>query len=92
MPTIEQYALAILGAIGFGLIIHVWFGSSWQRLALLLVTLWSLQTGPQFIYRWMSGQEVVQEVINVTLLRMMFTVAAVVTLALVNRYREGRYA
>jgi hypothetical protein len=90
MPTIEQYALAILGAIGFGLIIHVWFGSSWQRLALLLVTLWSLQTGPQYIYRWLSGQDVAQEVISVTLLRTTFTVVAVLSLAFLNRFREDR--
>ena len=85
MPDIAQFALAILGAIGFGWIVARRFASSWQRLLLMLITLWTLQTAPQYIFRWLDGVDVWQEVINVTLLRTTFTFVAVVVVALLNR-------
>lgn len=89
MPQLEQLALAVLGAIGFGVLVHL-IGSTWQRLVLLLALLWTLQTGPQYVYRWLDGQDVSQEIISVTILRTTFTVVAVVTLALLNKYRGER--
>ena len=90
MPTPEQYALAVLGALSFGVIVASWFHSSWQRLLLLLVVLWTLQTAPQYILRWLDGQSVTQEIINVTLLRTTFTTVAVITVWAWNRWREAK--
>lgn len=84
---IEQLVLAVLTGVGFGVLVHL-IGSSWQRLALFLTLLWTLQTGPQYLWRWMDGQEVTQEVINVSVLRLTFAVAAVVCLAALNRWRN----
>ena len=85
-PDIEQFALAILGGAGFGALI-VFVGSSWQRLAVILVLLWTMQTGPQFFYRWLEGADMTREVVIVTELRVIFTIAAVAMLALANRWR-----
>lgn len=90
MPDIEQFALAILGALGFGFIVSWYFRSSWQRLLLMLIVLWTLQTAPQYIFRWLDGVDVVREVVNVTLLRLTFTLVAVVSVVVVNRWRERR--
>jgi hypothetical protein len=90
MPDIEQIALAVLGAIGFGWIVAWYFHSSWQRLLVLLIVLWTLQTGPQYLFRWLDGQDVSHEVWTVTLLRVTFTVVAVVSVALFNRRERDR--
>ena len=89
MPDDHQIILAILGGLGFGVLIS-FVGSTWQRLALLLFLLWTMQTGPQFIYRQFQGTDVAEEVIIVTVLRVTFTVAAVIALALTNRWRLRR--
>jgi hypothetical protein len=60
-------------------------GSSWQRLAIILVMLWTLQTGPQFIWRWLEGERIATEVDVVTILRVTFTVAGCLTVAMANR-------
>lgn len=86
---IEQVILAILTGAGFGFLAYL-VGSSWQRLALFLVLLWTMQTGPQYLWRWLDGQDVTQEVINVTVLRFTFAVAAVACLAALNRWRYRR--
>jgi len=76
----ERLILAVLGGIGFGIIVAL-IGTTWQRLLLLLVILWTLQTGPQFIWRWLEGEDIGTEVVTVTILRVTFTVAAVLTVA-----------
>jgi len=86
MPSIEQFVLAALGGVGFGALI-VFVGSSWQRLLLILVLLWTMQTGPQYLYRALDGADMTQEVAIVTQLRLTFTIAAVLAVALGNRYR-----
>ena len=89
MPSIEQFALAVLGGVGFGAFI-VFVGSSWQRLLLILVLLWTMQTGPQYLYRALDGTDMTQEVVIVTQLRLTFTIAAVIVVAIINRWRIGR--
>lgn len=84
----EQVVLAILTGAGFGVLVHI-MGSSWQRLAVMLTLLWTMQTAPQFIYRALDGTDVSQEVINVTILRVAFAVTACLVLALWRRW-EGR--
>ena len=91
MPQTEQFVLAIFGGLGFGAIVHWYFHSSWHRLLTLLIVLWTLQTAPQYISRWLDGVDVQQEVFNIFVLRFVFTVTAVVTLALLNRYRVDRH-
>ncbi|HUW16831.1 MAG TPA: hypothetical protein VMW94_07115 [Actinomycetes bacterium] len=90
MPADAQFALAIIGGLGFGAIINR-LGSSPQRLALILVLLWTMQTGPQFIYRWLDGFDVTDEVLVVTSLRLTFTIAAVSALWFMNRWEVSRH-
>jgi len=85
-PSVEQLALAVLGGAGFGALI-TFIGSGWQRLLLILVLLWTMQTGPQYLYRALDGTDMTQEVAIVTQLRVTFTIAAVLAVALGNRYR-----
>jgi ABC-type sugar transport system permease subunit len=90
MLDVEQLILAAVTGGLFGILV-AFIGSSWQRLALFLLLLWTMQTAPQYVYRALDGANVTQEVVNVTLSRSAFAITAVVVLALVNRYREGRH-
>ena len=83
--TPERMTLAIVGGLCFGAIVHS-VGSSTRRLVFLLVMLWTLQSGPQFVYRWLEGVDVCEEVIAVSALRVAFTAAAVGGLWLAARW------
>ena len=88
MPIVdlEQVVLALLTGAGFGFIVHR-FGSSVERLLFILVSLWVIQSGSQFLYRALDGVEVWNEVIVVTILRSAFTAAALAVLWWCNRRR-----
>jgi len=90
MPVDAQLLVALISGVGFGAIISR-LGSSPQRLALILVLLWTMQTGPQFIYRWLDGFDIAEEVVTVTMLRLAFTVAAVCALWVGNRWEASRH-
>jgi hypothetical protein len=89
MPEPEQLLLAALTGGLFGVLVAI-IGSSWQRLAVLLLLLWTMQTGPQYVYRWLDGQEVTREIVVVTVLRVIFAASAGIVLALMNRYWHKR--
>jgi len=90
MPADAQFMIAVISGVGFGALISR-LGSSPQRLALILVLLWVMQSGPQFVYRWLDGIDVAEEVVIVTALRLTFTVAAVAALWVANRWEASRY-
>lgn len=83
MPDIEQVVLAIVTGIGFGYVVHR-AGSTPGRLTVLLIALWALQSGSQFLYRFFDGVAVGQEIITVSILRCSFALAALVALMLFN--------
>ena len=80
----EQLLLAILGGIGFGFTVHL-IGSTWQRLAVMLAMLYVFQTLTQQVFRYLTGQTPIDELVIVSELRLVFSVAAVVMLALLSR-------
>lgn len=84
MADIEQYGLAALTGLGFGYIITR-LGSTPSRLIVILVALWTLQTGSQFIYRALDGVDVTDELIIVTGLRVTFTAFAVLVVWALDR-------
>ena len=90
MPADAQFLIAVISGFGFGALISR-LGSSPQRLALILVLLWTMQTGPQFVYRWLDGVNVGKEVAIVTALRLTFTAAAVAALWFANRREASRH-
>ena len=90
MPADAQFMIAVISGVGFGALISR-LGSSPQRLALILVLLWVMQSGPQFVYRWLDGIDVAEEVVIVTALRLTFTVAAVAALWVANRWEASRH-
>jgi len=80
----EQVVLAALTGVGFGYIVHR-MGASPLRLLVILFSLWTLQTGSQFLYRALAGADVSSEIVTVTTLRLTFTAAAIGALWLLNR-------
>ena len=84
MADLEQYLLAALTGLGFGYIISR-VGSTPSRLLVILIALWTLQTGSQFIYRALDGIDVRDEVVVVTSLRVTFTAFAVLVVWALDR-------
>jgi hypothetical protein len=84
IPDLYQLVLAALGGIGFGYIISR-IGTDWRLIGIMLVILWTMDTGPQFLYRWINGTDVQNEVVIVTILRATFLLATVVVVAIGNR-------
>jgi len=84
MPDLHQLLLALLGGLGFGYIISR-IGTDWRLIAVMLAILWTMQTGPQFVYRWLVGTDVAEEVVAVTILRATFLAATIVVVAIGNR-------
>ena len=76
-PGLDQLLLAVITGAMFGYIVSL-LGSSPQRLAVLLVALWALQTLAQQIYRAIDeGRDATNEVVLVSLLRLAFAISAV---------------
>jgi hypothetical protein len=89
MPETEQLLLALASGALFGVLVYL-VVSSWRRLALLLFLIWTMTSLPQYLYRQFDGQDVFNEVVKVTLNRLVFGLAALVVLELLNRYwRKG---
>ena len=86
MVDTGQFLLAALTGCGFAYVIYR-MGSSPLRLLTILFALWTLQTGSQYIYRWLDGADVAQEVVVVTSLRLTFTGFAVLTVWLFDKKR-----
>jgi hypothetical protein len=89
MPDAAQVALALFGGLGFGVIIS-WIGTNWRLIGIMLLVLWTLTSGPQFLWRWLDGQDVGEEVVIVTALRATFLVATLVVVAITNHYDVRR--
>jgi len=85
MPEHGQLFLALLVGIGFGFFVAR-LGSSWQRLAVMLVALWALNPLAQQIYGGLRGHDdTMQDIVRVGSLWLIFTIGAVVSLAIINR-------
>ena len=85
MPETQQLLLAVLTGVGFGFFVVLLSGISHQRLFLLLVGLWFLQSFSQHLLRALDGRDITDELITVAILRLVFAVCAVGTLALLHR-------
>lgn len=83
----SQVLLAIFGGAGFGLL-AARIGTTWQRMLVMLVLLWTMLSGPQMVFRWLHGSAVIDEVLVVTILRAAFTAAAIVAIVASHPHRQ----
>ena len=89
MIDLQAILLAILTGLGFGFII-VMMGSTWQRLAIILILLYILQTGSLQLWRIIEGKGSVDELVIVTIYRLAFSAAACLIVAIVPHLSSYR--
>lgn len=82
----DALLLALLTGLAFG-IITTMVGSSWQRLAVMLATLYVLQTFAQQLLRMFQGLGSIDELVTITIYRLTFAVAACLVVAIAPRWR-----
>ena len=85
MPTTDAIILALLTGIGFGFFVAMLGGVSHQRLALILVGYFIFATLAQQLLRAFQGRDVSDELLYVSVVRGLFFLTAVGTLAIINR-------
>lgn len=89
LADLDQFVLALVTGIAFGVIEWVFWRASVARVAMVLVALYILQTFAQLAWRCLEGNGNVNEVLTITALRATFLVAAVITTWALHE-REGR--
>ena len=80
----EHLILALFGGIGFGYIAYR-MGATGERVAVMLFALWALNPLAQDIYRALDGETVQDEFLLVTGIRLVFAIAAIIVVEVLNR-------
>ena len=87
MLATDALLLAIVTGALFGVLIAI-IGSTWQRLAIILVLLYVLQTGAQQLLRVVQGTGAFDEFVTISIYRVAFAVAACLVVYIASRRSE----